>query len=200
MEHIWQKIDELRTQYPVLREDSTPIDVFSFAEIDLKLDPIPFDDLLAKYRVEAAIKADFTGIYLDAEQYKLMERGPEWKLNRLRFSLAHELAHFFLHRDLPQAEHFASLPDFARWTQNYGGRKYTTEQEANEFAGRLLVPKARLQAYFDEFEAKVKDPIPNFITSGQLRDQFAEKIGPRFGVNSQVIGVRLDRDSLWSVS
>jgi predicted SprT family Zn-dependent metalloprotease len=42
-----------------------------------------------------------------------MEKGPEWKLNRLRFTVAHELAHYFLHRDLPQAAHFASLSDFA---------------------------------------------------------------------------------------
>jgi len=114
MEHVWRKIEELRSRYEVLREDRIPLDVFTFLEIDLQLDPIPFDDLNAKYRVEAAITADFSGIYLDAEQYLLMERGPEWKLNRLRFTVAHELAHYFLHRDLPQQEQFASLPDFAR--------------------------------------------------------------------------------------
>ena len=110
MEHVWQKVEELRAQYPVLCEDQTPIDVFTFLELDLALDPIPFDDLCAKYRVEAAIKADFTGIYLDAEQYKLMERGPDWKLQRLRFTVAHELAHYFLHRDLPATGGQLRLP------------------------------------------------------------------------------------------
>ena len=200
MEHVWQKVEELRAQYPVLREDQIPIDVFTFLEIDLALDPIPFDDLCAKYRVEAAIKADFTGIYLDAEQYKLMERGPDWKLQRLRFTVAHELAHYFLHRHLPQPAHFASLPDFACWTQNYGGRKYTLEQEANEFAGRLLVPESRLRACFDEFAPQMENLIPNFLASGQIRDNFAQRIAPRFGVNSQVIAIRLDRDSLWPAS
>ena len=94
MEHVWQKIEELRAQYEVLREDRTPLDVFTFLEVDFGLDPIPFDDLTAKYRVEAAITADFSGIYLDAAQYALMERGPEWKLNRLRFTVAYELAHY----------------------------------------------------------------------------------------------------------
>ena len=197
MEHVWRKIEELRARYEVLREDRTPLDVFTFFEVDLRLDPIPFDNLTAKYRVEAAITADFFGIYLDAEQYALMERGPEWKLNRLRFTVAHELAHFFLHRDVPQAAHFASLPDFARWTENYGGRKYTIEQEANEFAGRLLVPVARLQALFDEFAPAAEKLVPNFTQSGTLRDQFAERVAPRFGVNAQVIAIRLDRDDLW---
>ena len=197
MQPVWQRVEELRQQYAVLSEDQTSIDVFTFFEIDLGLNAIPFDDLTAKYRVEAAITADFTGLYLDAEQYNLMEKGPDWKLNRLRFTIAHELAHFFLHRSLPQPEHFASLPAFARWTADYGGRKYIAEQEANEFAGRLLVPETRLAACFEEFAPAAEKLLPNFMVSGPLRDKFAEKIAPRFGVNSQVIAVRLDRDAIW---
>lgn len=139
MEHVWKKVEELRSQFEVLRADRCPIDIFTFFEVDLRLDPIPFDSLTAKYQVDAAITTDFSALYVDAEQYVLMEKGPEWKLSRLRFTIAHELAHYFLHRDLPQKEHFSSLPAFARWNANYGGRKYTVEQEANEFAGRLLV-------------------------------------------------------------
>ena len=171
--------------------------MFTFFEVDLGLDAIPFDDLVAKYRLEAAIKVDFSGIYLDAEQYALMEKGPEWKLNRLRFTVAHELAHYFLHRDLPQAANFASLPDFAKWTESYGGRKYTAEQEANEFAGRLLVPETRLGDLFDEFAGPAEKLVPNFMESGELRDKFSQTVAPRFGVNAPVIAIRLDRDGIW---
>jgi hypothetical protein len=38
------------------------------------------------------------------------------------------------------------------------------------------------------------------MTSGPLRDKFAEKIASRFGVNSEVIAVRLDRDGLWTAA
>jgi hypothetical protein len=200
MEHVWAKIEELRQLYEVLREERTPIDVFAFFELDLRLDPIPFDDLVARYRVEAALTADFTGIYLDAEQYALMERGPEWKLNRLRFTVAHELAHYFLHRNLLQPEHFACLPNFASWTATYGGRKYMAEQEANEFAGRLLVPEPRLRACFEEFALQAEKLVPNFMASDSLRDKFAEKVATRFGVNAQVIAIRLDRDGIWPVA
>jgi hypothetical protein len=141
MEHVWRKIEELREQFEVLREDRTPIDVFAFLELDLGLDPIPFDDLTAKYRVETAIKADFTGIYLDAEQYKLMEKGPDWKLNRLRFTVAHELAHYFLHRDLPQKENFASLPDFARWNESYAAGNTPSNRKRTSLRGGCWFPK-----------------------------------------------------------
>ena len=181
----------------LLKADRTPIDVFTFFEVDLRLDAIEFPSLTAKYRVEAAVKADFSGIYVDQEQYKYMDRGPEWKLARLRFTVAHELGHFFLHRDVPQAEHFASLPDFARWNENYGGRKYTVEQEANEFAGRLLLPEPRLRACYDVFSEKMSEILPGFTQSEQVRHQFAESIGPRFGVNAEAIKIRLDRDGIW---
>ncbi|MSU31515.1 MAG: hypothetical protein EXS25_02420 [Pedosphaera sp.] len=38
--------------------------------VNLGLDAMPFVDVAIQYRVEAAIKADFIGIYLDAEQDK----------------------------------------------------------------------------------------------------------------------------------
>ena len=52
MEHVWSKIEELRAAYALLRDDRTPIDVFTFAEVDLGLDAIPFDGLTSKWRQE----------------------------------------------------------------------------------------------------------------------------------------------------
>ncbi len=200
MDSIGKKIDDLRNQYPILREDVIPLDIFSFFEIDLGLDPIPFDGLTSRYQVEAAIKADFTGLYVDAEQYLFMERGPVWKLNRLRFTIAHELAHYFLHQSFPQDKDFSSVTGFARWSSDYGGKKYIIEQEANEFAGRLLVPYRRLNEMFEEFADEAKKIIPHFLANEQLRYQFSERVAPRFGVNTGVIEVRLDRENLWPVS
>lgn len=197
MEHVWSVVEDLRGKYEILREDRIPIDVFTFLEIELGLDPIPFENLASKYRVDAAIKADFSGIYLDEEQYRLMEKGPEWKLNRLRFTVAHELAHYFLHRDIPPSENFESLSAFATWTENLGGRKYVIEQEANEFAGRLLVPLARIQDFYDEFAPQMMELMPNFVQTMAVRDNFCERCCGHFGVNWQVIAVRLDREGIW---
>ncbi len=197
MEHICKKIEELRQQYPVLQGKHIPIDIFTFFEIDLELEPIPFDDLILKYDIEAAISADFKSIYVDAEQYSLMEKGPVWKLNRLRFTIAHELAHYFLHQDIPRKADFSLQKSYAVWNQNYRGRKYEIEREANEFAGNLLVPKFRLEEFFNEFANQIENLVPNFIKNDQLRDQFTQSIAQKFMVNSQVIGIRLDREQIW---
>jgi IrrE N-terminal-like domain len=196
-ERIWARVEEIRSQYEELRAQKLPIDVFSFAELELGLDMIPFDDLSTKYRVEAAIRADFSGIYIDAEQYSLLESAPVWKLSRLRFTFAHELAHYFLHRDLPKPEHFKNLDLFREWSSRAGGKIYTIEQEANEFAGRLLVPKDRLAADFSEFDRGIRPSAPDYLRATDLRRQFADKASRKYGVNSQVIETRLDRENVW---
>ena len=35
------------------------------------------------------------------------------------------------------------------------------------------------------------------MQTSALRDKFAERAAPRFGVNAQVIAIRLDRDDIW---
>jgi hypothetical protein len=39
--------------------------------------------------------------------------------------------------------------------------------------------------------------MSRFMGSGQFGDQFAERVASRFGVNSLVTAVRLDRDEIW---
>jgi Zn-dependent peptidase ImmA (M78 family) len=155
------------------------VDVFSLTELRLGLNVIPFDDLFAKYDSDAAITQDFTGIYVDTEAYVFWEKGPVWKQNRLRFSVAHELGHYILHREVARRARFESFDDFAHWTRSHGGQKYNLEQAANEFAV--------------QFDAK----LPHWRSYEGVRSAFADSVAPKFGVNVQVIEVRLDREGIW---
>lgn len=58
------------------------------------------------------------------------------------------------------------------------------------------MPETRLLAHFEEFAAEAERLVPNLMESGTLRDKFAERAALRFGVNAQVIAVRLDRDKI----
>lgn len=199
-EQVWDRVEAFRRQYLVGELAHLPVDVFTLAEIELQLDIIPFDDLYEKYEVDAALIHDFSGLYVDAEAYIIWEKGPRWKQRRLRFSVAHELGHYVLHRGIAAAVEFESFDDFARWTNGNQGQQYTIEQEANEFAGRLLVPHARLQAAFDQFALGVKSILPNWFSSPDLRHGFAESTKGIFEVNTQVIETRLDREGIWPAS
>lgn len=84
-----------------------------------------------------------------------------------------------------------TLPAFFRAARSH------IEQEANEFAGRLLVPEKRLRNFFDTFATSINQVLPGFMMDAALRDKFAKQIAPRFVVNAQVIAIRLDRDGIW---
>lgn len=195
---VWEAVEAFRRTYLAPTGHTLPVDVFSVVELQLRLDVIPFDDLLAKYRIDAALTQDFTGMYVDAESYVFWERGPVWKQNRLRFTVAHEVGHWILHRDYAARVKFTSFEQFARHFKGDDPSRYWLEQEANEFAGRLLVPVERLRECFDQFALQINAIMPNWLGSEDLRIKFAEQVAPRFGVHTQSILTRLDREGLWS--
>jgi len=119
-------------------------------------------------------------------------------MNRLRFSIAHELGHWCLHREEFQDHGFDSEEDFARWTWECGGRKYEIEQEANEFAGRLLVPVDRLQSDYEKFANSANQILPNDWKVDQgVRRRASQRIAQSYGVHSDAILVRFDRENIW---
>ncbi len=194
---VWQAVEAFRREHLAKAGGSLPVDVFSLVELELRLDVIPFDDLQSKYRIDAALTQDFTGIYVDGESYVHWERGPVWKQNRLRFTVAHEIGHWVLHREYAAKIRFASFDHFARHFKGEDPARYWLEQEANEFAGRLLVPAERLREHFDEFARRIGEIMPAWLRSEDLRLRFAEQVAPRFGVHAQSLLTRLDREGLW---
>jgi Zn-dependent peptidase ImmA (M78 family) len=66
---------------------------------------------------------------------------------RRRFSLAHELGHFVLHRDGSVLEETVSIDSPPAGEESENGSS-TTEREANLFAGEILVPVEFLKRHF----------------------------------------------------
>ncbi|TDK38595.1 ImmA/IrrE family metallo-endopeptidase [Rhizobium deserti] len=65
--------------------------------------------------------------------------------NRMTFTIAHELAHFLMHKPYAESNDYRVMP-----RQNeYSVRKPPEEQEADCFAAELLVPEKMLKAYKD---------------------------------------------------
>jgi len=129
--------------------------------------------------------------------YILWEKGPRWKQRRLRFSVAHELGHYILHRDIAAGVKFKNFDQFAAWTNGYHGQQYTLEHAANEFAGRLLVPPERLIAEFEKFKANLAKLFSDSANIAYLRHSFANAMRGVFEVNDQVIETRLEREGIW---
>lgn len=127
---VWEAVEDFRRRYVRHKAADLPVDVFSLVELELQLDVIPFDDLYPKYQVDAALMPDLSGMYVDAESYVLWEKGPVWKQNRLRFTVAHELGHLVLHREHATKIKFSSFEEFARHFKGDDPLRYSLEQEA----------------------------------------------------------------------
>lgn len=99
--------------------------------------------------------------------------------NRQRFTLAHELGHFLLHRNKSSIFVDASTIFFRDNTSSDGSK--TQEIEANAFAAELLMPEKQVR------EAVSSQPLDAF-DEGAVR-----RLAAQFGVSAQAITIRLTR-------
>lgn len=196
-DRVWQKVEEFKEQYKCDELESMPVDTLELADTVLRLNVIPFDDLRAKHGIEAYLSADFKSIMVDGQTYSEVERGPEWKQNRLRFSMAHEIGHWFMHKEFFLEKGFKGLEAFEEWNESFGGSAGDLEWEADEFAGRLLIPHARLKDDFSRFEAGFSKLFPDWRGNMDLRQKTAEQMCGRYGVHYQSVETRFHREGLW---
>jgi Zn-dependent peptidase ImmA (M78 family) len=172
------------------------VDVEKIIESRLKLTIQPKHNIRRETDMDAYLLIDRTGIVVDHEKF-IDER----YLNRLRFSFAHELGHYFLHEYIYNKMIFNSIEewrDFFKSIPDFDYKNY--EWQANEFAGRLLVPR-------DELASEIKLAM-KYIRENNLSDYLKSEpnavlasvspmISKKFGVSDTVIATRAEREKLW---
>jgi len=142
-------------------------------------------------QVDGFISSDLTCIQVD--QFVLEKR-----VNRYRFTLAHELGHWYLHRGLYAELRFRSV---SYWKQfqievdetDYGWLEY----QAYAFAGLVLVPTGHLKAQFQS-ASTVAERI-GFSREGEpeaFYEFVVETLRETFEVSDAVIVKRLRAENL----
>jgi hypothetical protein len=135
-ERIWQEADRLRAVHPAGR--SLPVKVLDLAEFDLGLDLVPADGLREQLDIEALLMGDLRSILVD--RHAFMSPRLEY---RLRFSVAHEIGHLILHRDIYDGLKHATAAEWFNYISAIPDVEYGwVEWQAYEFAGRLTSLKA----------------------------------------------------------
>lgn len=191
-EQIWIKTEEFRKLY--WPENTIPVEVEEILwGAGLELEPIP--GLKQAGDVDALLSSDMKSIMVDADDY-MNER----KQNRIRFSIAHELGHFWLHKQLYESLNFKSVSEWIQFIQLIPEDQYSyIEQHAYEFAGRFLVPLERLKSEFQSVLSLARQSgfMEWDMTGDMAKEYIASKINRFFGVSSDVIERRLIRENLW---
>jgi hypothetical protein len=191
-QQCWSSADSFRAQYAP--SGAVPVDVLAIAEFDLGFQIRPIMGLREDADVDALLLSDCTTLIVDHRQYMDARF-----INRLRFSMAHEIGHYVLHRDILRAIPRATPAEWIEFMRDMPEREYGfLEFHANEFAGRLLVPLPELKA---EFEKALQEAEGKGLQRQQLNDAHLEylckPLGRRFDVSADVIEKRLIRENLW---
>jgi hypothetical protein len=164
-----------------------PVQIEAIIEQKLDIEIIPIPQLMKMCAVDAIITSDWKKILVDEEKY--MDERYE---NRLRFSLAHEIGHFLLHKDLYATFGISSFSDFYTFRDKIDGQQYGfIEYHANCFASHLLIPTERLREEKEKLLAGKQ--IPAGIDEQMLNGAIAQPLSEVFGVSAEATERALNR-------
>ena len=115
-----QKIRELAEK---ARNDfwngETPVDIESVL-MKLKINIIPVSGLMRSINFDSFISSDWKNVYVDNEAYL-----DDFKYRRVRFSMAHELGHLILHKELYESLKIKSLENYYSFYKDAPGDQYS---------------------------------------------------------------------------
>lgn len=189
-ERIWEITEDFRKGIGDVA-NRIPIDIFEIVEFELGLDVVPRPGLKAEEDLDAYITVDFAQIVVDYEMY--LAKDDNTSHRRARFSVAHELGHSVLHKDLIEGFGISSELRWRDFQENYMTREHFArlEIQAHEFAGRLLVPRQSLIKSIQKRKALIEQPGYENLSEESKAKGLAVWICDDFNLTWQVLERRI---------
>jgi len=205
----WNKIrsivEDFRNEYidPV---DTIPVPIHKIIEFKLGLDIRPIFGLKDRADTEGFLQSNLTCISVDSKAY--LDDRYRFRLN---FTLAHEVGHYILYAEQYKKMNFASIGEYIDFQQSIDDDSIEWfEKQANEFAGRLLVPIDKLKelvAAQEEFCKQLteklrddKEEISDKEIESFVIDSLAGRIYKKFEVSKDVVKRRIRTENLKTIS
>lgn len=190
---VRKEVEDFRAKY-VNPPDKIPVPIIEIAEFDLRLAINPQPGLRHRSDIEAFLESDLQTLTIDQELYE----DPRQE-KRLRFTYAHEIRHLVLHKKQIEKTKFKTEQEWIEFRLKMKEEDNSWfERQANEFAGRLLVPKNHLT---NEIK-KHRDGIRKYremIDNGDepLKDAVSRLVCDAFFVSSAVVYRRINAEQIW---
>ncbi len=169
-----------------------PVPIEDIIDLGFRIDIVPEYGMEDRFQTVAFITKDLKEIRVDRRVY---DRQP----GRLRFSLAHELAHVVLHADVYRQLSFNSTGEWKMVMTGIAEKEYSLlEYQANTFAGLLLVPPEPLRVHLETVIQQMQQiGLDIRHMSDVVYDRLIGKLAQDFDVSRGTIGKRIRNDSLW---
>ncbi|MCP4129547.1 MAG: ImmA/IrrE family metallo-endopeptidase [bacterium] len=165
-------------------------------ESELGIDIVPIPNLQDVYHIEAFLSNDLKTIYVDQNVYFNYE-------TRYRFSIAHEIGHYYLHKNFYEMITFDKPEE---WMGIYQSLNDTThsklEFQAYSFASYILIPDYHLKDNFSNELNAIMELINNAKENKIDRntyldyaiDRLALKLAPCYNVSTACMEKRIKYD------
>lgn len=165
---------------------SIPVPLEEIVELKLHIDLFLALGLQGATGLPAALSHDLKKIYVDERMYKR-------ELHRFRSSLAHELGHYVLHRDIARQLSVKSEAEYKYLLQAIPDRSARSfEIQAWNFAGLVLVPEKALHELATPAIGKTKSAGVSLRDNlAVVQKQIAHHIAKHFQVSEEVVKRRL---------
>ncbi len=153
-----------------------PVPIEDIVELSLGITVIPVPNLKTAFTFESFISSDFKNIIIDGFTYDNYE-------DRTRFTYAHEVAHFILHKDFYESQKFSNIQEYLEYQNSQSDQLLKrVESQAYLMAGYLLMP----QSEFREIVDKMIEEAGGATKLNPLQVQaIIEIVGERFFVSPQ---------------
>jgi Zn-dependent peptidase ImmA (M78 family) len=145
-------------------------------DLNIKDTPVPVEEIAsrAQIKISRAPSKDFSGLLIRKDGHALIGVNDDEAPVRQRFTIAHELGHFYLH---PNKDAFV---DYRNHKDNNKDAATTIkERQANMFAAALLMPRKSLMKDF------------NNIAKGLTDDEACTILSKRYEVSDDAMKFRL---------
>ena len=194
-EKIKKIASDFRTKFS---GNSIPVEMEDIIELKLKMYIALSPGLKYLQGIDMIITSDFKSIYVDENIYS-----DEIQKNRLRFSYAHEIGHFVLHKNIYKKFGIKDWEDLynAQGKESYQKNIKRIDKQADIFAGYLLIPENRLKLeknqILESLDTKLLSKIKS-ISQETLNQLLASQLSIIFGVSQMAMFIALEKLDPWS--
>ncbi len=173
-----------------------PVPIENIVDCALKIDIVPIPELESELGIPGALSPDMSSIYIDEWTYNNQEY-------RSRFTIAHELGHLILHKDLMQKINPVTISEWKIIYDNIDLKEFDSMRwQANTFAGFVLVPTPPLVSCFRQACNELLKHEKNMPDFNQeiLIPYVAHTLSGKFEVSEISISYRIINEKLFDLA
>lgn len=188
-EEIRNRADAFLRQYHPSRE--IPVSIEEIIEFQMHIDIFPIQGLHQVLDVDGFTISDLSTICVDDSVYKS-------RPGRYRFTLAHEVGHIVLHRNIYSKASFQNIQGWKDFINSISDKDHSwLEYHAYTFGGLVLVPGEHLTERTQYHIERIRKEGISLSKNWDFAwDQIAAQLAKDFEVSSDVIEKRLTKDKV----